>query len=49
MPLGPGVIGDGLLVRDPLHLICDLLAFNSALAVLFLFAWRFTGDARWPG
>jgi hypothetical protein len=26
-----------------------LIAFNSALLVLFLFAWRFSGDARWHG
>jgi hypothetical protein len=30
-------------------LACDLITFNSALLVLFLFAWRFYGDARWKG
>jgi hypothetical protein len=30
-------------------LICDLIAFNSALLVLFLFAWRFWNDRRWKG
>jgi hypothetical protein len=46
---GLGVIGDALFVHDPLHLICDLIAFNSALLVLFLFAWRFRNDIRWKG
>jgi hypothetical protein len=32
-----------------MHLICDLIAFNSALLVLPLFAWRFSADARWKG
>jgi hypothetical protein len=30
-------------------LVCDLIAFNSSLVVLFLFAWRFSGDSRWKG
>lgn len=43
------VIGDGLFTRDPGHMTCDLVAFNSTLIVLFLFAWRFWGDPRWRG
>ncbi len=46
---GIGVIGDALFIHEPLHLVCDLIAFNSALLVLFLFAWRFHGDSRWKG
>src|SRR6185437_14024771 len=46
---GIGVIGDALFIHDPLHLVCDLIAFNSALLVLFLFAWRFRNDIRWKG
>ena len=46
---GLGVIGDAIFIRSPLHLICDLIAFNAALCILFLFAWRFRGDARWRG
>jgi hypothetical protein len=46
---GIGVIGDALFVHEPLHLICDLITFNSALLVLFLFAWRFWNDTRWKG
>lgn len=46
---GIGVIGDALFIHDPLHLVCDLIAFNSALIVLFLFAWRFRNDIRWKG
>lgn len=46
---GAGVIGDAIFIREPMHMACDLLAFNSALAVLFLFAWRFSGDSRWRG
>lgn len=43
------VIGDGLFTRDPAHMTCDLVAFNSTLIVLCLFAWRFRGDPRWRG
>jgi Protein of unknown function (DUF998) len=46
---GIGVLGAGIFVNEPLHLISDLVAFNSALIVLFLFAWRFSGDRRWKG
>jgi hypothetical protein len=46
---GAGVIGDGIFVHEPMHTVCDLLAFNSALLVLFLFAWRFANDSRWRG
>jgi hypothetical protein len=46
---GVGVAGDAIFIHEPLHLVCDLIVFNSALLVLFLFAWRFSGDARWRG
>jgi hypothetical protein len=46
---GIGVIGDAIFIHDPLHLICDLIAFNSSLAVLFLFAWRFRFECEWKG
>ncbi len=46
---GVGVAGDAIFIHEPLHLVCDLIAFNSALLVLFLFAWRFSGDSRWKG
>lgn len=46
---GVGVIGDAVFIHMPLHLAFDLIAFNAALVVLFLFAWRFRGDARWQG
>jgi hypothetical protein len=46
---GVGVVGDAIFIREPLHLVCDLIAFNSSLLVLFLFAWRFSGDSRWKG
>jgi hypothetical protein len=46
---GVGVIGDAIFAHDPMHMVCDLIAFNSALLVLFLFAWRFAGDSRWKG
>lgn len=46
---GIGVIGDAIFIHDPLHLVCDLIAFNSALLVLFTFAWRFWGDRQWRG
>ena len=46
---GLGVIGDALFIHDGPHLACDLVAFNSSLCVLFLFAWRFRRDRRWRG
>ncbi|HEV2133750.1 MAG TPA: DUF998 domain-containing protein [Terracidiphilus sp.] len=46
---GIAVIGDGFFVRPPLHMTCDLIAFNAALCVLFLFAWRVRHDPRWRG
>ncbi len=46
---GIGVLGDAIFIHAPLHLVCDLIAFNSALLVLFLFAWRFSADSRWKG
>ena len=46
---GIAVIGDALFIHNPLHLVCDLIAFNSALLVLFLFARRFWNDIRWKG
>jgi hypothetical protein len=46
---GIGVAGDAIFIHEPLHLVCDLMAFNSALLVLLLFAWRFSGDSQWKG
>jgi Protein of unknown function (DUF998) len=46
---GIGVAGDAIFIHEPLHTVCDLITFNSALLVLFLFAWRFSGDGRWRG
>src|SRR6185437_10632100 len=43
------VVGDGVFIRYPAHLTCDLIAFNSTLVALFLFAWRFWRDPRWKG
>jgi hypothetical protein len=41
--------GDAIFIHEPLHMVRDLIAFNSALLVLFLFAWRVSGDNRWKG
>jgi hypothetical protein len=46
---GVGVAGDAIFIHAPLHFVCDLIAFNSAMLVLFVFAWRFSGDNRWKG
>ncbi len=46
---GVGVIGDAIFIFEPLHLACDLVAFNSSLLVLFLFAWRFRRESGWKG
>jgi hypothetical protein len=42
----PSLSSEGT-THDPLHLVCDLIAFNSSLVVLFLFAWRFWNDIHW--
>lgn len=44
---GIAVIGDGIFIHEPLHLTCDLVAFNATLLVLFLFAWRLWPQPRW--
>jgi hypothetical protein len=44
-----GLIGDGIFIHEPLHTMCDLITFNSALIVLFLFAWRFYKGSNWRG
>ncbi len=46
---GAGVVGAGVFVNPPLHLVCDLVAFNSAVAVLGVFVWFFWADPRWRG
>ncbi len=46
---GIGVIGDAVFIYNPLHLVFDLIAFNSALLFLFVFAWRFSCESRWKG
>jgi hypothetical protein len=47
---GIGVMGDGFFLwPTPRHMIFALIAFNAALCVLFLFAWRVRGDIRWRG
>jgi hypothetical protein len=44
---GIGVIGDAIFIYNPMHLVGDLVAFNSSLIVLFLFAWRFKSEPGW--
>jgi hypothetical protein len=46
---GLGVMGDAVFIHGIPHLAFDLVAFNSALCVLFLFAWRFRRDPSWQG
>ena len=46
---GIAVIGDAVFIYEPLHTICDLIAFNSAMLVLYLFAWRFLREPAWKG
>jgi len=46
---GIGVIGDAIFIYNPLHLACDLIAFNSSPVVLFLFVWRFRHETQWRG
>lgn len=47
---GVGVVGDGFFLwPTALHTLFALLAFNAALCVLFLFAWRVRHDTRWRG
>jgi len=44
-----GLIGDGIFIHDPLHMVCDLITFNSVLVVLFLFTWQFYKSTNWKG
>jgi hypothetical protein len=46
---GAAVIGDGFFLHPVPHMICDLIAFNASVCVLFLFAWRVRRDVRWRG
>jgi len=46
---GIAFIGDAVFIYEPLHTICDLIAFNSSMMVLFLFAWRFLREPAWKG
>lgn len=46
---GIAVIGDAIFIYEPLHTSCDLVAFNSAMLGLFLFAWRFRREPAWRG
>ena len=47
--IGTGLIGDGLFIYEPLHTTCDIIVFNSAMIVLFLFAWQFYKTKSWKG
>jgi len=44
-----GLIGDGLFIYEPMHLICDLITFNSTLLVLIFFTWQFYKTRGWNG
>lgn len=44
---GIAVIGDAIFIHEPLHLVCDLFAFNAGIVVLFVFAWRVRHNGRW--
>jgi hypothetical membrane protein len=47
---GIGVFADGYcLWPTAAHNVCALIAFNAALCVLFLFAWRVWNDVSWRG
>lgn len=46
---GVAVIGDAIFIHPPLHLTCDIIAFNAAMCVLLLFAWRLRRDRHWRG
>jgi hypothetical protein len=47
---GLGVMGDGFFLWPATaHMVCAFIAFNAALCVLFLFAWRVWHDVRWRG
>lgn len=46
---GLAVVGDAIFIHFPLHLLCDLIAFNASIALLFSFAWFYRSDTRWKG
>lgn len=47
--IGIGLIGDGVFMYEPLHTLCDIIVFNSAMIVMFLFAWQFYKTKSWQG
>ena len=46
---GIALIGDGFFIYEPMHLVCDLVTFNSSLLVLFLFTRPFSRNPSWRG
>jgi hypothetical protein len=46
---GIGLIGDGFFIHEPMHMVCDLITFNSAMLVLLFFTWQFYKSTNWNG
>ena len=44
-----GLLGDGLYIYNPEHIIFDLITFNSSLIVLILFAKLLYNNQSWKG
>jgi len=46
---GIGLVGDGIFIHEPLHLVCDLVTFNSSLLTLLFFTPQFYKNPQWKG
>jgi len=46
---GIALIGDGFFIHEPMHMVCDLITFNSSLLLLFLFTRPFYKNPDWKG
>jgi hypothetical protein len=46
---GLGLIGDGIFIHEPGHMVCDLITFNSSLLTLFFFTNQFYKNPQWKG
>jgi len=44
-----GLIGDGIFIHEPMHMVFDLITFNSVLLLLIFFAGQFYKNSGWEG
>ncbi len=44
-----GLIGDGIFIHEPMHMIFDIITFNSVALVLIFMAGQFYKNTGWKG